>query len=107
MIITDKDVETAIHYLAQTDKEHGQLSGMVKAFEHKKHVIRSQEFLDANGTMAEKEAYAYASQAYKNWIEEYRDAVMSREIIGAKRKRAELTIEVWRTEAANRRQGSM
>ncbi len=102
----ETDVAAALEYLAQTDETRGKLAGRVKQLEHQAKVIRSLEFLDAKGTMAEKEAHALASQAYRAWIEDYENAVAEFETIKARRLRAELTIEVWRSVNANRRQAA-
>jgi len=62
-------------------------------------------FAEAEGTMAERDAYAERSSDYQSVIEEYREAVYEAERIGTLLKGAELTIEVWRTQNANNRRG--
>jgi len=103
--ITQLQVERAINYLAQTDDIYGELVGRCKALEYRIKVARSQAFLDATGTIAERDSIAQTSQEYKDKIDEYENAVMEKEIIAAKRKRAELTCDVWRSINAARRQG--
>lgn len=101
---TEADVAKALHYLALTDEQCAKETARVKAMEFEIKTIKAISFLKATGTMAEKEAQAYADTGYQAWIEDYENAVADRETTAAKRKRAELTIEVWRSLNANRRQ---
>lgn len=104
---TESDIAKALHYLALTDEQFAKETARVKAMEFYIKTIKAVAFLAADGTMAEKEATAYADKSYQAWIEDYENAVADRETTAAKRKRAELTIEVWRTCAANRRIGNI
>ena len=103
----DGEVELALRYLASTDESFARLTAAVKALEHKAKVIRSQQYLSASGTVAEREAKALASQEYQDFVESYENIMADREIEAAKRKRAELTIDVWRSAGANRRSGQI
>jgi hypothetical protein len=102
---TEDDISRALKYLAQTDEQYAKETARVKALEHEVKTIKALSFLDADGTMAEKEAKSSSSESYRAWINTYENAVADRETTAAKRKRAELTIEVWRSLNANRRQG--
>ena len=101
---TESDVAKALHYLALTDEQFAKEIGRVKALEFEIKTIKAVAFLKAEGTMAEKEASACSDTGYQAWVEDYENAVVSRETTAAKRERAALTIEVWRSLNANRRQ---
>lgn len=105
--ITDKAVEDSLELLAKTDESYAKLKARVKALEYQGKTIKAQAFLIATGTVAEREANAYTSQEYTHWLEDYENAMADAGIQEAKRKRAELTIELWRTESANKRKGNL
>lgn len=104
---SEEVVGGALEYLSSTDVQYGQLMGAVKASEHQGKVAKSVAFLSATGTVAEKESKAYTSQEYMHWLESHQNIVADLEVIRAKRKRAELTIDVWRSLNASRRQGNI
>ena len=104
-VISENQVEKAMNYLAETDEDYGKSVGLVKGLEHYLKTVKSQVFLNSSGTVAEREAKSYASKDYREKILEHQNAVTDKEIMAAKRKRAELTVDVWRTQQANRRQG--
>ena len=99
-------VEKALHYLAETDEKYGRLKARVKALEHEAKVIKGLTFLESTGTVAEREALATSCQTYRAFVNDLENAVADMEIIRAKRKRAELTIDLFRTVEASRRAGS-
>lgn len=101
----ESDVSRALKYLAETDELYARQTAHVKALEFQVKTIKALEYLDSEGTIAEREAKSCSSTAYRAFIEDYENAVASRETSAAKRKRAELIIEVWRSINANRRQG--
>lgn len=104
-MIDEAHAEKALNYLASTDESCARAKGAVKTLEYLLKVEKAMAFLSAKGTMAEKEAHALASLPYREMIEEYETAVVEFETIAAKRERAVLTIDVWRTESSNRRKG--
>ena len=101
----EKQVGAALQYMADTDAPCAKLTARVKALEFQCKTIRALEYLDATGTVAERDALSYASKVFRAFTEDYENAVAEHETIKARRKRAELTIEVWRSLNANRRQG--
>ena len=104
---TETDVSRALTHLAATDGPVGVLRARVKGLEYQRKVIYGLAFLDATGTVGEREATAYASSTYRAFVEDYENAVAECETMAAKRKRAELTIEVWRSLNANQRRGNI
>ena len=79
----------------------------MKALEYQVKTIKALEYLDSEGTIAEREAKSCSSAAYRAFTNDYENAVASRETTAAKRKRAELTIAVWQSINANVRAGMM
>ena len=105
--MSDIDVEKSLRYLASTDKEYADAKATVKYLEHKRKTVKALQVLHASGTMLEKESKAYASDEMQVFLEQYKDAVYDEQILQNKRKSAELAIEVWRSENANRRSGNI
>jgi len=104
---TAKDVSHMLSSLAQTDEKYARLTAAVKALDHKRRVIRAIALLETSGTVAEREALATASKEYQAFIKEYENTIADREILAAKRKRAELTIDVWRSLNSARSKGQI
>ena len=102
----EEDISKALHYLAETDKDYALAISSVKALEYKIKTIKATTFLESTGTIAEKQAKSETSKEYIDFTADYKSVVYDRELVSARRKRAELTIEVWRSLNANRRQGS-
>ena len=100
-------VDAALEYLARTDAEHGRLVGRVRGLEHQRKVIKGLAYLDAEGTVQAREAQAYSSATYRAFVEDYENAWAESATIQAKRKRAELTIDVWRSLNAGKRKGNI
>ena len=106
-MIPDKRVEQALGYLAETDEQYGQLRGHVSALDYQIKIAEAEAYLDAEGTVGEKQAQARTSQVYRDKVNEYKDAKIELETISAIRKRNELIIEVWRTQSASARRGNI
>lgn len=104
-MISESQVEKALHYLAESDEDAAKAKARVKGLEQKAKTIIAVAFLEAEGAQGERQQKAFISDAYKAHTEEYENAVYDNELYANKRKRAELTIDVWRSINANRRQG--
>lgn len=104
-MIDERRAEAAIHNLADTDEAYARAKSRVKGLEYHLKVTKAAKFLQASGTMAEKEAQALNSPDYRKLVEEYENATLEMETLGAKRKREELIWEHWRSVNANRRAG--
>lgn len=105
MFITDEQVEKSLDFLRDNAEAYGRASGQVKFLDHKRKVVRGEQFLEAKGTVGEREAYAESSLAYQRVIEEYRRAETERVTLLTKLKAAEFKIEVWRSLNARNRRG--
>lgn len=105
MAIEDSRTENAVMYIRDHADLIGQLRGQKSYLEHRIKIERSQRFLDAEGTVGEREAWAWTDRAVERLVDEHRDCVTELETVATKFKAAELLIEVWRTQAANSRRG--
>ena len=102
-MITDETAEKAVMYLASTAKQLGEVCGNVELQAHMMKTHRAMAFLEATGTVAEKEHTAWTVSPVMEAIKEHADAITERETIRALRKAAELKIEIWRTQSASNR----
>ena len=100
-------VGKALHYLATTDVEYAKLTAKVKALDYRGKSIKALAYLEANGTVAERDATSLTSQAYRGFIEEYENTIADRETLAAHRKLAELNIDVWRSLNSARSKGQI
>ena len=109
MIITDEKTQQSLDYLASTDEKLAKLKARMKGLDHAIKVLKADIFLQekGKGTDSDRKAKAEVHSDVISMYEELHDAFADVEIIEAKRKRAELNIEVWRTEQANRRKGNI
>lgn len=101
------DPHKYLTYLAETDEAYAQARAAVKAAEYTLKVVKAKEYLAHTGTQAEREQVAYASEDYQKVLEDLRDVTREAETMAAKRKTAELAIEVFRSLNANQRRGNI
>ena len=115
-IITDQDVEDALAFLAKTDSECARSKALMKRLDYQRNTIKSLAMLDAEDdaiksgerlSVARKEALAFTSKRYQEFLEEYQDAVADYETLNNLRNTKIGLIEVWRSESANRRRGTI
>ena len=102
-VITDAYAEKALEYLNSTAKQYGEVCGLVELQAHNIKIYRSLAFLEASGTVAEREATAWVSQMVRDAIETHSNAVAEKLTISTKLKSASLTVDIWRTQAASNR----
>jgi hypothetical protein len=107
MNISDDRLQKALRYLAETDEPAAKAKALVKALEQRRKTVKAYQFIQATGTMAEKEAAAYASAEYEEITEAIENAVADSELYANKRMTESLIVEIWRTVQANRRNGNI
>ena len=105
-MISDERVEAAMNMLADTDVTAARAKAKVKALEVYGKTAKSFAFLDAKGTVAEREAAALTSTIYREWQKDYEEAIVESETLANKRASAAGEPEVWRSLQAIRRQGA-
>lgn len=107
-MITDERMEKALNFLATTDTEYAEWCGAVMRSDFMMEAAEALAFKASEATSAEaRKQDAKLSEAVKKAQEEHIKCVVNRERLRAQRKRAELTIEVWRSMNANRRVGNV
>lgn len=104
-MISETRAEKAVEFIRDNADRLGELIGRCKALEQKRKVVHGQAFLYAQGTVAEREAQAASSEAFKAVVEEIENAWAEKETIATKLKAAELTIDVWRSQYAASKRG--
>ena len=103
MITDDDKAEAAHNALIDSDEEYGRLSAYVKMAPHMTKLIKAKAFLNTSGTVAERESMAYASEDYKKFTDNLKDAMVEYEILHARRESWQREVDIWRTVSANRR----
>ena len=108
MSLPDTDaVSRALDFLASTDEEFAGLKGDMKRCEYMlKHHKAVAQIESGEKTAAAKEMIAYSSDEYVAAVDALHDAITEYETVSAKRQRAVLTIEVWRSLNSARKQGA-
>lgn len=102
--------DKALQYLIDTDEPAAKARAYMLGIEKQEKSVIGMEILEQkgkDGTVGEKEAKARTSSAYIAWREDYKNAVADFEIYRNRRHTADLVIECWRSENANRRQGNI
>ena len=103
MITDDDRAEAAHNALTDSDEKYGTLSAYVKMAPHVTKLIKAKAFLNTSGTVAERESMAYASEDYKKFTDNLKDAMVEYEILHARRESWQREVDIWRTVSANRR----
>ena len=101
--VVDTRVEQALEYLVDTDEEYARNNAYVKMAPYYLKLIKAKHFLEAAGTVAERESKAYASSDYKKFYSDLEDSTVKLEIMEAKRESAQREVDIWRTISANQR----
>jgi hypothetical protein len=104
-VITDEAAEDAVDYLKGTSKAIGQARGQMEYREASLRRVKALEMLKHEGSLGEREAKAYASDAYRCAIEDHENAVAEYETLRALREAADWQLRVWQSETSSQRQG--
>ena len=101
--ITQDRMESAMEFLAESDEIYAQEKMELERSEILRKRCRSRVFLTVDGTVAEKQAKAEVALEVQAADDAYIACVKAFEEVKAKRQRAELVIEVWRSLNASMR----
>ncbi len=102
----EEQVAAALAYLSKTDEEWARSCASLEAAELGVKTARDIAFLEFDGgTQAERSARANTTATVRQAYKALEDAVFSKRLIEARRARAILTIDVWRSLNSNRRAG--
>ena len=106
-MIDYNDADKALNYLKGTDREAAQAKALLSALDDQKKTILAVEFLNCEGSAAERSQRALASDMYIEHIIKVKDATFDFELLRNQRKSAELQIEMWRSVNSNRNKGNI
>lgn len=101
----DNEIEKAVEYIRDNANLVGQLRGNKAYLEHRIKIERAQRFLLSEGTVVERESLAWTDPAVFKLCTESYECITELETVATFFKAAELKIEVWRTQSANRGRG--
>ena len=106
MLVSEEKVEEILNYFAESDDDYGKLSARVKGLEKDEKIVVATGMLEARRfqkTVADAENEVRRSKEYRQWRENYENAVADYETMRASRGTAQVIWETWRTEQANLR----
>ena len=104
--ISEAEIEKALNYLRDTAENYAKWKSRMKFLELHRKSVRAAEILNANGSsMGENKERGEASQAYKDILKEYEEAVYEFTLIDARRNAAESKISAWQTISSSNRRG--
>jgi len=106
-MIKEKDVERAVNYLKDTDEEHAKARAEYNALSELRKTVRAFCFDESKGGVKEREMAAERHQDYIDHIEKIKAAEVHFHTLHNKRQRAVLTVDLYRTYAANTRKGNI
>jgi len=101
--ITQDRMEAALHYLGETDKDYALEKAELERSEIARKRARAKVFLTVDGTVAERQAKAEIDESVTESDDRYIECVKIFETLKARRERAEIVIDVWRSINAARR----
>ena len=104
-LVSEDRMEKALMYLAETDEPAALARAKAERLKVYGKTAKAYGFLDATGTVAEREAISVTTKPYLKWLEDLESAIMDSEQYSNKRSTEAGIREVWRSLNANRRQG--
>ena len=104
--IDEERVGKAMRYLAITDLSYAGAKADLEAAEILRKRVRARIFLDSEGTVAERQAEAEVHDDTQAADDAYVTAIRVFEELKARRQRADLLVEVFRTLEASRRKAA-
>ena len=106
-MVTDDDVELAVKYLASTDQSHAMARAEYNALSELRKTVRAFCFDDAKGGVAERTMAAERHPDYVAHIKKIKAAEIEFHTLHNKRHGSVLTVDLYRTYAANSRKGNI
>lgn len=104
--IDEDRVGKAMRYLAETDLPYAEAKAALESAEILRKRVRARVFLTEDGTVAERQAEAETHHDTEAADDQYVQAIKAFEELKARRQRAELLIDVWRSLEATRRKAA-
>lgn len=101
--ITEERMEKAMQFLAETDVTFAEKKSDLAEREILRKRVRSKIFLVSEGSVAERQAKAETAFESIEMDDAYIMVLEQYEALKARRERAEIVIDIWRSLNANRR----
>jgi hypothetical protein len=100
--------EKALEYLADSEANYAALKAQHQALKERMKIVEHQGILESSEkSAAMKKSASLASKDYMDSVTDWQIVVESFELISAKRKRAELTIEMFRSVNSAMKRGNI
>jgi hypothetical protein len=106
IVITERAMEEAINFLADTDLELAELLADMERAEWKAKTIKNACFTILSGTVADREAKATIAEETKQAFEDYFQAVSKYNGLRNKRATQQILIDCWRSVNSSRNRGA-
>jgi hypothetical protein len=104
--MTENEAEKAVYFLRDSAVPYAKARGYLAYCDAALRRVKSLQILEVSeGPMAEREAKAYASEAYLKAITELQGATYEFEKYRAQREAAGFAIELWRSQNSARKAG--
>ena len=104
--LSDERAEKALKFLAQTDEECAALKAEAERAEFRAKAIRDTVFRHAEGSVADRTAYAGSCEEYSAAMDDYFAQLRKYEAMRNKRSTETIVWDTWRSIQANRRAGA-
>ena len=102
-MITEADLEEAMLFLAESDEDYAESKAALESSEIVRKRVRARVFLLSDGTVAERTAKAEVHLDTQGADDKYISSLEAHERLKAKRQRADMRCDIWRTISANQR----
>lgn len=102
-MITEEEVEQALHFISENAEAHARAKARVKGLEHRFKLAEARGFKDAAGSAEARKMEARLSTAYLALVEEHDGAWYDFQRLETDMEYARLVIDCWRTEQATLR----
>ena len=103
-MITQEDAERAVMFIAKSAPDYAEAKAARRYLEEyrksKKSILRVQ---CTEGTVQDRDDYAYSHPEYKSLLEDLRVAIEEEERLLYQMKAAEIKVEMWRSQEATNR----
>lgn len=107
MLINESRLQKALTYLAETDEPAASLRADVERMEFKAKVTKDAIFMVAQGSVAERTAFAGTNIEYQKAMDAYFEALRISDAMRNKRATESIVIDTWRSLNSGRNKGNI
>jgi hypothetical protein len=102
-VITQEEAERAVHFIAKSAPDYAQAKATRRYLEEFRKSKKALLINETEGTVQERESYAYAHKDYQALLGDLRAAIEEEETLAYQMKAAEIKCELWRSQEASSR----